>query len=544
MFPMLTIDETQALVTDVVNRVRQAVVATMGPNGKLGFISVGTGAKVTKDGVTVAKAIRFDDPRQELINRVITEAAIKTDTECGDGTTTTVMLTALLYEIFLAYPGYRDQKYIEELVGDVVSELKRISISVNVNSHELYQLALTSSNSDHELAKAVIDIYKESTDRFPEIELKEGQLPTDKIVRSNGLPVKMHYSNPSFSQFGNGAESDFTDFIPVVVDSNLGRDSDPTEALSKLAKKYGVPGSSAKPTVLIIARSIEHDVNSLLMGVNSTPGSLVKFVGINTNFGGSIGTLLMQDIAAMFGAPTFQNINDASLMEIPTVTSTLTVGSSRSILKDLSPETIKALKQRADEIEQELNGYEMGDRFSVRAKFSEARARDLRGELVTIFVGGETYSDVKERIDRYEDVVKAVKSALANGVLPGVGVGLASAACLALVEHSRAAVDARQQQIINDIAVMCFQIHNHLMAQSSPTNPDLFIKVRWNGEAAQYLPCFNLATGETGTSMDLGIYDTAFAVITALKGGLQTAKILANASSIIISDKLGAVRMR
>lgn len=547
MTPMLTLDETQTLVADVVNRVRQAVVATMGPNGKLGFISVGTGVKVTKDGVTVAKSIRFDDPRQELINRVITEAAIKTDTECGDGTTTTVMLTALLYDIFLAYPGYKDQKYIEELVGEIVEELKRVSISVDVGSDELYQLALTSSNQDHELASAVINIYKESTDRVPEIELKEGQLAVDKIVRSNGLPIKMHYSNPSFSKFGNGADSDFTGFFPVIIDAALGRDFDPTDALIKLAKKYADLSPGEKPTILLIARSIEHDVNSTLMSVNASPGALVKFVGVNTNFGGSIGTLLMQDIAAMFGAPTFQNVNDSPLVDIPKVTSTLTIGTGRSILKDVSPEITQALKQRANDIDQELGGYEMGDRYSVRAKFSEARARDLRGELVTIFVGGETYSDVKERVDRFEDVVKAVKSALANGVLPGVGVGLAAAGSLVLgtkVRELSVKESDPRVMIISAVATMCFKIHNHLMAQSALGSFESVQEAIWNGESNTDLLCFNLATGEKGTSIELGIYDTAFAVITALKGGLQTAKILANASSIILSDKLGAVKMR
>jgi hypothetical protein len=54
----------------------------------------------------------------------------------------------------------------------------------------------------------------------------------------------------------------------------------------------------------------------------------------------------------------------------------------------------------------------------------------------------------------------------------------------------------------------------------------------------------NLATGEWGTPAALGIYDTAYASITALKGGLQTAKILANLDSVLLGDKSSAVQIQ
>lgn len=565
---MLTIDDTQTFVSEVVAQVKQAVVATMGPNGKLAFIANGTAVKVTKDGVTVAKSIRFDDPRHELINRVITEAAIKTDHECGDGTTTTVMLTALLYKLFIAHPTFREQRYIEQCVTLIIEELKAMTVLVTVDDPRLYKLALTSSNNDEELSKIITDIYQVSGDRYPEIELKEGQTAQDKVVRTNGLPIQMGFSNPGFAKNGNGGDTDFTNFVPLIIDTNVGRGGDPSDVLVELNERYD------QKTIVIIGRSVEHDTVQLLARLNNntrlrmeqaskgTPvsGKLgAQFVAINTNAGGSVGTLLMQDIATMFNAPIFTSLEDVLLgANVEPVSSTLTVNGSRSILSNISEETQVELNRRADAIAVELSSYEMGDRFSVRAKFNETRIRNLRGELITIFVGGETYSDVKERIDRFEDVVKAVKSALVNGVLPGVGSSLVTAGNRVLVKLFKELPDPHgsgknaqlekevglKVVILSGIGQVCYASYNHLMGQTadeiSPAKD-----LTWNFIEGDVIPpCTNLATGEKGTSEELGVYDTAFATITALRGGLQTAKILANASSILLGDKLSAVALK
>lgn len=553
---LLTIEGTQPLVADVVAQVKAAVVATMGPNGKLSYIGNGTAVKVTKDGVTVARSIKFDDPRSELINRVITEAAIKTDHECGDGTTTTVLLTAVLYDIFVNHTSFREQKFIEECVYAIIEELKAMSIDIKVDDPRLFKLALTSSNNDTELSQIVTDIYKGSGDRFPEIELKEGMTVKDKVVRSNGLPINMYFANPAFAKDGNGGNTEFRNFIPVIVDANVGRGADPTAAFAELIQKYGSLPSDPVPTpVLLICRSVEHEVNNVLARINTQPGARVKFIPINTNAGGSVGTLIMQDIATMFGTSMYAHLDDALIPQLQPVQGVLTVGNNRSVFSDIPADIQTKLQERADAIAVELSGYEMGDRFSVRAKFNETRIRNLRGELVTIFVGGETYSDVKERIDRFEDVVKAVKSALENGVLPGVGSSLVTAGHRVLTRLFKGLPDPFQDGtntpherdvaikvlIISALAGMCYSSYNHLMQQTADEVTP-FKPLTWNSIEGDVVPeCMNLATGERGTSEALGVYDTAFATITALKGGLQTAKILANASSILLGEKLSMV---
>ena len=72
----------------------QTVGATLGPKGRNIIIEKSFGApKITKDGVTVAKEMQFEDKEMDLGIGLIKEAASKSNDNAGDGTTTTVVLT-------------------------------------------------------------------------------------------------------------------------------------------------------------------------------------------------------------------------------------------------------------------------------------------------------------------------------------------------------------------------------------------------------------------------------------------------------------------
>jgi chaperonin GroEL len=553
----MNIHDTQTIVAQVVSDVRRAVVSTMGPNGKLALISVGTGKKVTKDGVTVAKSIKFEDPFHELVNKVITEPAVKTDVECGDGTTTTILLTSELYNLFRKYPGYRDQKFIERLVAQLIERLSLMAVKVEVDSSELYQLALTSSNGDEALSQVITGIFKDTAGKFPEIELKEGVTNTDKVVRSNGLPVQMQFSNPSFSENGNGNDTTFKRYYPLVIDDNI-RNIEPAALVTLLRsvhdKFFISAGGGITIPVMLIARSIDNSINSVLGQINhqakiqqKAGENRIEYIGVQTNFGGSVGTLLMQDIAVMLGVPMFKTFQDVLHGQVNPCTVPLTIGSSRSmaVIDDIMVQ--ERINERVALIEKELSGYEAGDRFSPRARFNETRIRNLKGELVTVFVGGETQSEVKERIDRFEDVGKAVKSALLNGILPGVGTSLIYAGQYVFSNlYEEEFVDNPSfKAIVHDLENITFAQFFTLMDGIVPRSEATRIATRLvDINNPGDIEVLDLATGRWGTPGSLGIYDTAYASITALKGGMQTAKILANLDTILLGSKASAVSVQ
>ena len=71
---------------------------TLGPKGRNVVIEQSFGApKITKDGVTVAKAIEFKDIYHNLGAQLVRQVASKTNDIAGDGTTTSTVLCRAIF---------------------------------------------------------------------------------------------------------------------------------------------------------------------------------------------------------------------------------------------------------------------------------------------------------------------------------------------------------------------------------------------------------------------------------------------------------------
>ncbi len=83
-----------------VDSLANAVKVTLGPKGRNVIIDKKFGApQITKDGVTVAKAVELEDEFQNMGAQIVKEVASKTGDDAGDGTTTaTVLAQAIITE--------------------------------------------------------------------------------------------------------------------------------------------------------------------------------------------------------------------------------------------------------------------------------------------------------------------------------------------------------------------------------------------------------------------------------------------------------------
>src|ERR1700733_4715788 len=74
-----------------------AVKVTLGPKGRNVVLDKGFGTpRITKDGVTVAKEIEFEDRFENMGAQMVREVASKTSYIAGDGTTTATVLAAAI----------------------------------------------------------------------------------------------------------------------------------------------------------------------------------------------------------------------------------------------------------------------------------------------------------------------------------------------------------------------------------------------------------------------------------------------------------------
>jgi len=86
--------DARAGLVNGINKLADAVVSTLGPNGRnvVIFKGVAQAPQSTKDGVTVAKSVILNDASEELGVVLIKQAAVKTADKAGDGTTTSTLL--------------------------------------------------------------------------------------------------------------------------------------------------------------------------------------------------------------------------------------------------------------------------------------------------------------------------------------------------------------------------------------------------------------------------------------------------------------------
>ncbi|MEV4181870.1 chaperonin GroEL, partial [Streptosporangium canum] len=76
------------------NQLADAVKVTLGPKGRNVVLEKKWGAPtITNDGVSIAKEIELEDPREKIGAELVKEVAKKTDDVAGDGTTTATVLT-------------------------------------------------------------------------------------------------------------------------------------------------------------------------------------------------------------------------------------------------------------------------------------------------------------------------------------------------------------------------------------------------------------------------------------------------------------------
>lgn len=81
-----------------VNQLAEAVKVTMGPKGRNVIIEQSHGSpKVTKDGVTVAKSINFEEKAKNVGANLVKQVASATNSVAGDGTTCATVLTQAIF---------------------------------------------------------------------------------------------------------------------------------------------------------------------------------------------------------------------------------------------------------------------------------------------------------------------------------------------------------------------------------------------------------------------------------------------------------------
>lgn len=512
--------ETNTVKDEVVRKVTGTVISTMGPDGKFVLCDKSGIPHPTKDGVTAAKAMRFDEPPKDLIASMIAECCLRTDKICGDGTTTTAFLLREIYNRFKFKCDFRNKKLINKYSQEIVDILKQLSVQVNIDSDLLRQVMMTTSNNDERIVDKVLEIYAEHP-HLPDLDLREANDDKDQIQSNTGCSWPGGFGSPEFSNLGTGAPEHFDQqdqYRPILLSGELNGLADKA-SLDKFigyTKEYVAAGG----TYLIFCRSTEGVSENAIKAMNSHVGRIAYKV-VTIRAAGSSGVSLMNDIATVMGAKMYTElVADHPEYRVAKEYPIVHISSAAVTIVGFSEEHDKQLDAAIKEVNRTLADLNVDQRHSALGRIVESRLRILSGGSVTLYVGGLTESDIRERKDRFEDVGRVCKSALRNGVLQGCGYSLVMASKILEAKYPKC-------DIAQDFVSILKQQTQYLMKT----------------DYVDGMTFVNLATGEEGKEPgEIGIWDAALATITALEAAVSMAIMLIDTDSMILNSRLSELR--
>jgi chaperonin GroEL len=446
-----------------INKLADIVSSTLGPKGTNVVLRATDGAPVvTKDGVTIANFISFEDPFEDVAAQIIKQAAAKTAEEAGDGTTTSTVLARVLI--------HKAHKYIkaglsttqlkngmEKALYDIVEYLRSNSKQVS-SIDDVRHVATISANGDEAIGEMIATaVDKVGMDGVVNIEPSRSNQTIVDIAE--GFSFNSGYVANAFVTEDRKQTANYNNCLLFITDHKLAS-VEPVLPILELAARENRP-------LIIVAEEIEGQLLASLI-MNTVRGSM-KIVGIKAPFYGEERRSLLKDLAHVTGAKfmsrdsgvsfdqfTLADFGKAENIEVKK-NQTIVVGGNSSY--DAIEETMVSLKKQIKETE-ELEECEL----------IQQRINRLAGGVAIIKVGGNTDVEMRERRHRIEDALEAVLAAQAAGIHAGGGIALLDASVR--VKRQRLKGD---EKIGYDIVFESLDEPLKQMAYNAALSPDLVV---------------------------------------------------------------------
>jgi len=409
-----------------VQKLNNSVASTLGPAGRTVLIKEDTGEiKVTKDGVTVAKAFdELEDQTESIGAELAKKVSIKSANEVGDGTTTsTILATAILEEgIKQINDGSNPvniKKGIDEAVTTVVNRLKEMSTEITDDS-QIKEVATISGNNDVEIGN-LISTALDKVGRDGIVTIEESKTGETSLEIVEGMQFDRGYKSPYFVTDNDSMASILDNPYILITSEALNNASELVNVLNKVS-------GESRP-LLIVADDINGEALATLI-VNKMRGT-IQVTAVRAPDFGDRRIMALEDLAIITGGKVIHRQKGLKLDKIQSIQFKDLLGSARKVTVTKEKTTIidgggseKEITTRSEEIKSQLD--------NASSAFEKEKLQERLGKLVggvaIINVGGNSEIEIREKKDRVEDALFATKAALDEGIIIGGGTALLYAA--------------------------------------------------------------------------------------------------------------------
>jgi chaperonin GroEL len=419
-------EEGRGKLQDGVNQLADAVASTLGPYGRNVVIGKPPGMGTphsTKDGVSVAKQVELEDAIENLGAQVVKQAAIETGEQAGDGTTTATVLAREIYNEALGAVSNRSnnaidiKRGIDKAVKDIIEILKDKSQDIS-NEEQLKQVATISSNNDTEIGTLISTAF-DKAGREGVITVEESKTHETTLEVVEGMQFDRGYKSPYFVTDNGSMTCQLDEPYILMYDGKISAVKELLPILEAVSQQ--------NKSLLIVAEDIDGEALAAMI-VNKMRG-ILKCAAVKAPDFGERRTMILEDMAALTGGTV---ISKQKGMKLDKVAFDM-LGTARGVTISKEETTIvdgsgseEALADRLEEIKTQIDKAES----SYAREQLQQRLGKLAGGVAVINVGGYTETEMKEKKDRVDDAVHAVKAAIEEGILPGGGHALLCASYL------------------------------------------------------------------------------------------------------------------
>tara|TARA_X000001382_G_scaffold112073_2_gene89154 strand:+ start:222 stop:1811 length:1590 start_codon:yes stop_codon:yes gene_type:complete len=407
--------EAREALVNGVSKVSKIVKSTLGPKGRNVVIRSTNDIApiVTKDGVTVARAIKLENKLENVGAEIAIEAAQKAADKVGDGTTTSVVLTDAILKASMHYVNegiapINISRSLIEVQKDILNFIDDHKKIVQT-PEELKHIATIASNNDPELGELISEAFEEvGINGIVNIEPSKNNLTYLEV--KEGSQFNAGYAHRLFCNTSSGKSVKFKNSFVLITDKDI-------DSIRDIEHYIAYSMNLEKPLVIIAANFSPSSVGVALTGVKK--GAQICF--LKPPSFGEERTQLLEDISVITGGYYIQNDEDVMLTHY-TPENVLGV-CKEIIINEQETAIIHSDIVNNDKI---MHAHELKNKLDnapnlYEKQQLEKRLASIDGGIVNLFIGADTAVQALEKYHRAEDAVLSTKAARIYGIVIGGG---------------------------------------------------------------------------------------------------------------------------